>query len=224
MVDNLFGVMGACWSCLISLFGMALGYAGHISVRCVFVLESGNFSFFTGLTHSSAVFRAPAAPIHHLRRFGCRAYRLIPEEQRLDKKLGERLRKCMIVGYVHHTTKLWKLYDPEFKKVLHCLDVEFDEDVNCYISCPTMIDDGIDPFGLPTRELIHANTTSQNQPTKAREAEHCQLLVALPHHWQLAVSRQRTQREQVTLLRGLRKPEAQIILLLGLRKPEAQVH
>jgi hypothetical protein len=36
---------------------MALGYAAHISVRCIFVLESGNFSFFTGLTHSSAVFR-----------------------------------------------------------------------------------------------------------------------------------------------------------------------
>jgi hypothetical protein len=30
------------------------------------------------------------------------------EEQRLDKKPGERSRKCMMVGYVHHTTKLWK--------------------------------------------------------------------------------------------------------------------
>jgi hypothetical protein len=91
----------------------------------------------------------PPAPIHHLRRFGCRAYRLIPEEQRSDKKLGERSRKCMMVGYVHHTTKLWKLYDPEFKKVLHCSDVEFDEDVNCYTSCPTIMDNDIDPFGLP---------------------------------------------------------------------------
>jgi transposase InsO family protein len=107
----------------------------------------------------------PPAPIHHLRRFGCRAYRLIPEEQRLDKKLGERSRKCMMVGYVHHTTKLWKLYDPEFKKVLHCSDVEFDEDVNCYISCPTMNDDGIDPFGLPTREPIHVEYY-ESEPTE----------------------------------------------------------
>jgi hypothetical protein len=96
----------------------------------------------------------PPAPIHHLRRFGCRAYRLIPEEQRSDKKLGERSKMCMMVGYVHHTTKLWKLYDPEFKKVMHCSDVEFDEDVNCYVSCPTTMDDGIDPFGLPQREPI----------------------------------------------------------------------
>jgi hypothetical protein len=105
------------------------------------------------IDHYNANPAPPPAPIHHLRRFGCRAYRRIPEELRLDKKLGERSRKCMMVGYVHHTTKLWKLYDPEFKKVVHCSDVEFDEDVNCYISCPT--NDGIDPFGLPTREPIH---------------------------------------------------------------------
>jgi hypothetical protein len=107
------------------------------------------------IDHYNANPAPPPAPIHHLRRFGCRAYRLIPEKQRLEKKLGARSRKCMMVGYVHHSTKLWKLYDPEFKKVLHCSDVDFDEDVNCYISCPTMIDDGIDPFGLPTREPIH---------------------------------------------------------------------
>jgi hypothetical protein len=117
------------------------------------------------IDHYNANPASPPAPIHHLRRFGYRAYRLIPEEQRLDKKLGERSRKCMMVGYVHHTTKLWKLYDPEFKKVLHCSDVEFDEDVNCYISCPTMIDDGIGPFGLPTREPIHVEYY-ESEPTE----------------------------------------------------------
>jgi hypothetical protein len=71
----------------------------------------------------------------------------------------------MMVGYVHHTTKLWKLYDPEFKKVLHSSDVDFDEDVNCYISCPTMIDDGIDPFGLPTIEPIHVEYY-ESEPTE----------------------------------------------------------
>jgi hypothetical protein len=55
----------------------------------------------------------------------------------------------MVVGYVHHTTKLCKL------------------DVNCYIACPTMIDDGIDPFGLPTRELIHVEYyESELEPTE----------------------------------------------------------
>jgi hypothetical protein len=57
------------------------------------------------IDHYNANPAPPPAPIHHLRRFGCRAYRLISEEQRLDKKLGERLRKCMMVGYVHHTRK-----------------------------------------------------------------------------------------------------------------------
>jgi transposase InsO family protein len=96
----------------------------------------------------------PPAPIHHLRRFGCRAFRHIPEEQRSDKKLGERSKQCMMVGYVHHTTKLWKVWDPEFKKVLHVSDVVFDEDVNCYVSCPTPTE-SLDPFGLPQQEPIH---------------------------------------------------------------------
>jgi hypothetical protein len=57
------------------------------------------------IDHYNANPAPPPAPIHHLRRFGCRAYRLIPEEQRLEKKLGERSRKCMMVGYVHHVNR-----------------------------------------------------------------------------------------------------------------------
>jgi hypothetical protein len=59
----------------------------------------------------------------------------------------------MMVGYVHHTTKLWKLYDPESKQVIHASDVEFDEEVNCYVSCPTP-STSVDPFGLPELEPI----------------------------------------------------------------------
>jgi hypothetical protein len=57
------------------------------------------------------------------------------------------------------------------ESVLHCSDVEFHEDVNCHISCPTMIDDGIDPFGLPTREPIHANTRILRVRTNRRKLE-----------------------------------------------------
>jgi hypothetical protein len=95
----------------------------------------------------------PPAPIHHLRRFGCRVWKLIPEAQRSDKKLGDRSKPCMMVGYVHHTTKLWKLYDPESRQVIHASDVDFDEEVNCYVSCPTP-STSVDPFGLPELEPI----------------------------------------------------------------------
>jgi hypothetical protein len=97
----------------------------------------------------------PPAPIHHLRRFGCRVWKLIPEAQRSDKKLGDRSKPCMMVVYVHHMTKLWKLYDPESKQVIHASDVEFDEEVNCYVSCPTpSTGTSLDPFGLPEPEPI----------------------------------------------------------------------
>jgi len=47
--------------------------------------------------------------LHHLRRFGCLAYRRIPKEQRIDPKMGARSKPCMMLGYVHNTTKIWRI-------------------------------------------------------------------------------------------------------------------
>lgn len=67
------------------------------------------------------------APIHHLRRFGCAAYKRIPKEQRTGK-FSARSRECTMLGYVHETTKIWKLWDPIALKVSHVSDVIFNED------------------------------------------------------------------------------------------------
>jgi len=48
-------------------------------------------------------------PLQHLRHFGCVAYKLIPKQQRVDAKMGAHSKKCMMLGYVHNTTKIWKL-------------------------------------------------------------------------------------------------------------------
>ena len=48
--------------------------------------------------------------LHHLRRFGCTVYRHIPKEQRVGK-FTERARACMMLGYVNHTTKIWRVWD-----------------------------------------------------------------------------------------------------------------
>ena len=66
--------------------------------------------------------------ISHLRRFGCRANKLIPKEQRVDRKFGPRSKPCIMLGYVHDTTKIWKLWDPESRRVFQASDVLFDED------------------------------------------------------------------------------------------------
>jgi len=87
--------------------------------------------------------------LHHLRRFGCIAYKRIPKEQQIDTKMGARCKACMMVGYVHDTTKIWRIWDPEFKKVVQCSDVKFYEGRTAYLSC---IDNERDALGLPDKE------------------------------------------------------------------------
>ena len=91
--------------------------------------------------------------LHHLRRFGCIAYRRIPKEQRIDAKMGARSKPCMMLGYVHDTTKIWRIWDPEHRKATNCSDVEFDESQTAYMSC---IDNEKDALGLPDKEPIYA--------------------------------------------------------------------
>jgi transposase InsO family protein len=45
--------------------------------------------------------------LDHLRRFGCVVWKHIPKSQRMDAKMGTRAKACMMLGYVHDTTKIW---------------------------------------------------------------------------------------------------------------------
>ena len=62
----------------------------------------------------------------YLRRFGCVAYKLIPEVQRKGK-FAERAKRCGFLGYVHETTKIWRLWDPQSKRVVQASDIRFVE-------------------------------------------------------------------------------------------------
>ena len=64
-------------------------------------------------------------PLEHLRRFGCDAYVYVPAERR--KKLDPKSRRCIHLGYVHNTTKLWRIWDLASSRVTHVADVVFDE-------------------------------------------------------------------------------------------------
>ena len=85
------------------------------------------------------------APTHHLQRFGCYVRKIIPEAQRRSK-FGPRSKPCMMVGYTHNSTTLWRIWDPNFQVVRAQSEVIFDEERNASVSCTT---DGIDIFGLP---------------------------------------------------------------------------
>ena len=75
----------------------------------------------------NTLFNQKGAPLHHLRRFGCLANKLIPEEQQKVKKFGARSKECIMVGYVHDATNIWRIFDPENNSVKHNSDIIFDE-------------------------------------------------------------------------------------------------
>jgi transposase InsO family protein len=68
--------------------------------------------------------------IHHLRRFGCAVYKHIPKDQRTDKNLGDCSRICMMLGYVHQTTKIWRIWDFATNRAIEASNTLFNEEVN----------------------------------------------------------------------------------------------
>ena len=62
----------------------------------------------------------------HLRPFGCPAYAYVLPE--LRKKFDSRTRRCILLGYVPETTKIWHLWDPARKHIFDCSSVTFVED------------------------------------------------------------------------------------------------
>ena len=78
-----------------------------------------------GLTPYEMLF-SQKPELGRLRSFDCVAYKLIPEAQRKGK-FAERAKKCGLLGYVHETTKIWRLWDPQSKRVVQASDVRFVE-------------------------------------------------------------------------------------------------
>ena len=64
--------------------------------------------------------------VSHLRRFGCSAYRLLPASQRRGK-FTACVEVVYMVGYVHDSTTLWRLWDADRKHVILASNVRFDE-------------------------------------------------------------------------------------------------
>jgi len=73
--------------------------------------------------------------IGHLRRFGCRVYKHIPPAQRTEKKFGNRSSVCMMLGYVHNTTKIWRIWDfnsGRNGRTVECSSLVFQEEENAH--------------------------------------------------------------------------------------------
>ena len=76
-------------------------------------------------------------PLHHLRRFGCVVFCHILKEQRKGKFV-ERTRPCMLLGYVHKMTKIYRIWDfPGGGRALECSNIRFVQHENAWVTTQT---------------------------------------------------------------------------------------
>ena len=69
-------------------------------------------------------------PLHYLHCFGCTVYRHIPKEQR-QGKFADWGRACMMLGYIHNTSKIWRVWDFTGRgRAVDSLNVVFVEEEN----------------------------------------------------------------------------------------------
>ena len=105
--------------------------------------------------------------LHHLRRFGCMVYKHIPKQQQKDGKFGPRSKPCMFLGYVHKTTKIWRIWD--FKggprgqgAAVECSSVVFKENENAYTARADHSED-IEAFVSPFKDIENGDLEDSNQ-------------------------------------------------------------
>jgi len=60
----------------------------------------------------------------------------------------------MMLGYIHDTTKIWRIWDPDFGKAVNCSDLYFEESQTAYTSCIADNERSGDPLGQPEEEPV----------------------------------------------------------------------
>ena len=98
--------------------------------------------------------------LQHLQRFGSAAHKLIPPEQR-SGKFSARSRQCPMMGYVHDTTKIWRLWDPIECRIIQASNVKFDE---ALIEGKRVID-------VPSSDTLHNLANPESQSVDLSEDE-----------------------------------------------------
>ena len=110
------------------------------------------------------------ASLHNLRPCGCYASRFIPEVQHCQGEFGLRSKPCMMVGYIHHSKTLWRIWDPEFQKVKAQWEVVFDEERNAHMSCQHGSNE-IDIVGLSEDEENVEKSDTGDEPLRGQDSQ-----------------------------------------------------
>jgi transposase InsO family protein len=110
-------------------------WAESIKTACYIHRRTPTSSLPKNISPHEALFGVKPA-VHHLKRFGCTVYKHIPKEQR-EGKFNDRSKACMMLGYVHNTTKIWRIWDfgnGHYKqgRAVECSSAIFNEHENAY--------------------------------------------------------------------------------------------
>jgi hypothetical protein len=103
--------------------------------------------------------------IGHLRKFGCLAFLHVPDGKR--SKLDPKARRCLLLGYVHNTKKIWRLWDIGGHRVISGADVIFHEDQIGLVNDEVITDDG----EAPALSQEHAGITTDKIEVLGQEME-----------------------------------------------------
>jgi len=126
-----------------------------------------------GVTPSEKLYGSKPT-ISHLCRFGCKAYRMLPAAQR-HGKFASRAETVYMLGYVHDSTSIWRLWNTERQGVIQASNVRFDELVMTATHVESMISDPFEIAKLNTdrsRQVdAHTETSKQADANSPRPTD-----------------------------------------------------
>jgi transposase InsO family protein len=111
--------------CMLHDAGLGARFWAEAASTAVYLLNRSPTKALENQTPYEAWY-GPRPSLHHLRKFGCNAYIHVPPEKR--GKLQAKARCCIMLGYVLNTTKLWRVWDPIQRSIVHAANVIFDEE------------------------------------------------------------------------------------------------
>jgi len=89
--------------------------------------------------------------------------------------MGAHVKAYMMLGYIHDTTKIWRIWDPNFGKAVNCSNLCFDKSHTAYASCIADNKRSRDPLRLPEEEpvitKVMEDSSEAENPDMAPEQE-----------------------------------------------------
>jgi len=93
--------------------------------------------------------------VSHLQHFGCKAFKSLPASHR--SKFGTRAHPLFILGFVYHSTTIWRFWDPHRRQVIQTSNVTFLESSGLDCSGRIRLDTSVVRLGLGASSELNSS-------------------------------------------------------------------